>query len=432
MTAAPADGPEKSPAADPGAGTDRRDAPDDGPGARRRRVVILVENLPVPLDRRTWQEARTLADGGWDVTVIGPRGQDRMRAMHEQVEGIEVFRYPQRPASGLAGYVAEYLPSMLFTLFLLLRTARRAPIDVLHACNPPDLFWLFKSLPGLRSARFVFDQHDANPELSLTKFGSGGLKGRFLHRLTLSLERRSYRAAASVLVPNDTYAEIARGRGGLPADRVHVIRNAPDIARYRAYADATEPSGMRVGYVGVMGSQDGIDVLMEAWKLVIEAPGLETAVLEMIGDGEARPSLERLVRRLDISHSVNFHGYLQPERFVPILATCRLTVSPDPPTPFNRVSTMVKVIDLLAIGRPVVTFDLAESRRLIGPAGRIVDPPTAEALAAAIIELLQDPAETARLGELARAEVDAQDMTWSTSAAKLIAAYEGLVPAPRG
>jgi glycosyltransferase involved in cell wall biosynthesis len=355
-----------------------------------------------------------------------------MRTFHEHIDGIEVYRYPQRPASGLAGYVAEYLPSMLFTLVLLLRTARRAPIDVLHGCNPPDLFWLFKSLPGLRSAHYVFDQHDANPELSLTKFGSSGLKGRFLHRLTLNLERRSYRAAATVLVPNDTYAEIARDRGGVAADRVHVIRNAPDIARYRAHAGATEPAGTRVGYVGVMGSQDGIDVLMQAWKRVIATPGLEAAVLEMIGDGEARSSIERLVRRLDIAHSVNFHGYLQPERFVPILATCRLTVSPDPPTPFNRVSTMVKVIDSLAIGRPVVTFDLAESRRLIGAAGRIVDPPTAEALAAAIVELLGDPAETARLGELARREVDTQEMTWSTSAAKLIATYDGLVPAPRG
>jgi glycosyltransferase involved in cell wall biosynthesis len=432
MTAAPPDGPEEAPAAEPSLAIEGHDAAPAGPGGRRRRVVILVENLPVPLDRRTWQEARTLADAGWDVTVIGPRGQDRMRSLHEHLDGIEVFRYPQRPASGLAGYVAEYLPSMLFTLFLLLRTARRAPIDVLHACNPPDLFWLFKALPGVRGARFVFDQHDANPELSLTKFGSGGLKGRFLYRLTLALERRSYRAAASVLVPNDTYGEIARQRGGVAAEQVHVIRNAPDIARYRAYAGATEPSGIRVGYVGVMGSQDGIDVLMEAWKQVVETPGLEGAVLEMIGDGEARSSLERLVRRLDITHSVNFHGYLQPERFVPILATCRLTVSPDPPTPFNRVSTMVKVIDSLAIGRPVVTFDLAESRRLIGAAGRIVEPPTAAALAAAIVELLRDPAETTRLGALATIEVDAQDMTWSTSAAKLIAAYDGLVPASNG
>jgi glycosyltransferase involved in cell wall biosynthesis len=394
--------------------------------------VILVENLPVPLDRRTWQEARTLADAGWDVAVIGPQGEGPMRALCDHIEGIEILRYPQRPASGLAGYVAEYLPSMFFTLVLLMRTARRGPIDVIHGCNPPDLFWLFSVLPGLRQASYVFDQHDANPELSLTKFGSSGLKGRLLHRLTLWLEQHSYRTAKAVIVPNDTYAALAKERGGLAEDAVHVIRNAPDIARYREYAGSISPTGLRVGYVGVMGSQDGIDVLIEAWKLVTDTPGLEGALLELIGDGEARPGLQRLAERLRIASHVNFHGYLQPEQFVPILATCLLTVSPDPPTPFNRVSTMVKVIDSLAIGRPVVSFDLAESRRLIGPAGRIVDPPTPEALAHAIVGLLWDPPETARLGELARAEVDARDMTWSASAAKLVAVYDALVPTSGG
>ena len=410
------------------AATGSGERPDDRLPDRRRRVVVLVENLPVPLDRRTWQEAVTLADAGWDVTVIGPRGKGAMRAFHEMIDGIEVYRYPQRPASGLGGYVAEYLPSMLFTLVLLVRTARRGAIDVIHGCNPPDLFWLFSRLPGLRRAQFVFDQHDANPELSLTKFGSSGWKGRLLHRLTLALEHRSYAAAAAVLVPNDTYAEIARERGGLVDGRLHVVRNAPDIGRYRAYAAGITPDGQRVGYVGVMGAQDGIDVLIRAWKRVTAAPGLDGAVLEMIGDGEARPSLERLARQLGIEDRIRFHGYLQPERFVPILATCRLTASPDPPTPFNRVSTMVKVIDSLVIGRPVVTFDLAESRRLVGDAGRIVEPPTDDALANAIVGLLRDPAETARLGDLAQARVDAGDLTWSRSAEILLAAYDGLVP----
>lgn len=392
------------------------------------RLVVLVENLPVPLDRRTWQEARTLAADGWDVTVIGPMGDGAMARRRDRIEGIEVLRYPQRAASGLAGYLAEYLPSMLWTGAWLLRTRLRGPIEVIHGCNPPDLFWVFGWLAGWRGTRFVFDQHDANPELSRTKFGQGGLKGRLLHRLTLAMERASYRTAALVLAPNDSYAELARGRGGVPEDRVVVVRNAPDVDAYRRAASGVRPEGLRVGYVGVMGSQDGIEHLVDAWRLVTGEPDLATATLELVGDGEARPALERQVRALGLEERVRFHGYLAPSAFVPILAACRLTVSPDPPTPFNDVSTMVKVLDSLVIGRPVVAFDLQESRRLIGEAGVMVDEPTAAALARAIIELLRDPAATERLAERAGQRPEDLGMGWDHSAAALRAAYDRLRP----
>jgi glycosyltransferase involved in cell wall biosynthesis len=394
--------------------------------------VILVENLPVPMDRRTWQEATTLAAAGWDVTVIGPRGAGAMRPLRADLDGIEVLRYPQRAASGLAGYLAEYLPSMVLTAAWLAWTRRRGPIDVIHGCNPPDLFWAFGGLLRLAGGAYVFDQHDANPELSLTKFGRGGLKGRLLHRFTLLMERASYRAAALVLVPNDSYAGLARGRGRVPDEQVVVVRNAPDVAAYRALAAGIEPAGGRVGYIGVMGSQDGIETLIEAWAAVVARPGLETAVLELVGDGEARPALERQVDALGLRPNVRFHGYLGPDRFVPILAACDLTVSPDPPTPFNDVSTMVKVLDSLVIGRPVVAFDLQETRRLVGDGGVIVEPPTAGALAACLADLLQDPKAVQRLASAAAARPEDLRMGWSHSAAALVSAYDRLRPPSGG
>ncbi len=398
---------------------------------RPPRVVILVENLPVPMDRRTWQEARTLADAGWDVTVIGPRGQGSMRRLRDRIDGIEVLRYPQRAASGLAGYVAEYVPSMLFTAGWLAWTRRRGPIRVIHGCNPPDLFWIFGSIARIGGGAFVFDQHDVNPELSRTKFGEGG-PGRILHWLTLAMERASYRAAAVVLAPNDSYAAIARRRGRLPVDRVVVVRNAPDTANYQVLAAEITPDPLRIGYIGVMGSQDGIDVLIDAWRSVVAEPDLASARLELIGDGEARPALEGQVDELGLRESVRFHGYLPPDEFVPLLAACQFTISPDPPTAFNDVSTMVKVVDSLVIGRPVVAFDLRETRNVLGGAGRLVKGSTAAALARTIVDLLRSPDEVARLAGLAAQRPADLGLDWSNSSAALVEAYETLRPRANG
>jgi glycosyltransferase involved in cell wall biosynthesis len=317
---------------------------------------------------------------------------------------------------------------MLFTAGWLAWTRRRGRIAVIHGCNPPDLFWAFGVLLRPDGTAYVFDQHDANPELSRTKFGEHGIRGRVLHRLTLAMERASYRAASLVLAPNDSYADIARGRGRVPSERVVVVRNSPDVAAYRALAAGISPSDLRVGYVGVMGSQDDIETLVTAWRTVVDQPDLAEAVLELIGDGEARPSLEAQVHRLGLDANVRFHGYLAPAAFVPILAACQVTVSPDPPTAFNDVSTMVKVLDSLAIGRPVVAFDLRETTRLIGDGGVVLDEASAASLSTALIDLLRRPDEVRRLAASASQRPEALRMGWSHSAAALIAAYDRLRP----
>ena len=396
-------------------------------GGSSPRVVILVENLPVPLDRRTWQEACALRDAGWDVTVIGPKGAGTMRRSHDKTEGIEVFRYPQRAASGVVGYLAEYLPSLVMTTAWLLWTARRGRIAAIHACNPPDLFWPLGLLFRATGTAFVFDQHDANPELSLTKFGTTGWKSRLLHRVTLLMERASYRTAALVLAPNTSYAEIARRRGHVPASRLELVRNAPSVDHYRRLANGIRPDGLAVGYVGVMGSQDGIEILVDAWRYVVDQADLASSVLHLVGDGEARPVLESRVARLGLAGSVVFHGYLPPESFVPILARCRFTVSPDPPTPFNDVSTMVKVLDSLVIGRPVVAFDLHETTLLAAGGAEIVTKPTAEALAAAMIGLLRDEARLQALSAAAALRPGQLEISWERSAQALVSAYARLI-----
>ncbi len=397
----------------------------------RPHVVILDENLPVPLDRRVWQEGLALVGAGYRVTIISPRGAGEMGRIAETRDGILILRYPQRAATGLSGYVIEYLPSMWFTAAWLLALRLRGRIDVIHGCNPPDLFFLLGRLWRAFGARYVFDQHDANPELAVTKWGDRRI-GRLLVRLTRALERASYRTAAVVIVPNDSYARLAVDRGSLPPEAVIVVRNAPPGDHFRALAAGTFPpddDGLRIGYLGVMGSQDGVEILLDAAaRLRSIRPDLPVE-LDLVGDGEARPALERRAESLGLGSVVRFHGYQGPDVFVPILAATHVCVSPDPPTPFNDVSTMTKVVEYLAIGRPVVAFDLTETRSIVGDAGSIVEIATADALATELAALADDRPRLAALTAAAGRRIGELDLRWERSAERLLEAYDSLLDA---
>jgi glycosyltransferase involved in cell wall biosynthesis len=395
----------------------------------RPHVVILDENLPVPLDRRVWEEARALTAAGYRVTIISPRGGGEMHSARETRDGVAILRYPQRAASGLAGYFVEYLPSMVMTGLWLVAVRLRGRIDVVHGCNPPDLFFVFGRLAHLWGGRYVFDQHDANPELAATKWGDRRL-GRVLVRLTTALEGASYRTADVVLVPNDSYGALAASRGGVPADSIVVVRNAPPGDRFRTLAAGIAPpadGSFRLGYLGVMGSQDGVELLIAAMARLVELLPDRAVSLDLVGDGEARPALERQAAELGLTDRVRFHGYQGPEVFVPILAATHVCVSPDPPTPFNDVSTMTKVVEYLAIGRPVVAFGLTETLSILGEAGVIAPDGTADGLAKALASLAGDPARIDRLTAAAATRIDELDLRWERSATRLVDAYRSLL-----
>ncbi len=249
--------------------------------------------------------------------------------------------------------------------------------------------------------------------------------------MTRWLERRSYRTAELVIAPNDSYRQIAITRGHVSPDDVLVIRNAPDVARYRELAAGATVHPHRVGYVGVMGSQDGLDLLLEAWAIVVREPDMTDAILELFGDGEARSALERQAARLDLRDHVRFHGYRKAAEFVPVLAGCAIGVSPDPPTPFNEVSTMVKVVDYLAMGRGVIAFDLRETRAVTGDAAVIASPPTGAGLAEAILRVLRDPELGRRLGQAGSARVASIGLDWSRSASALVDGYARILARAR-
>lgn len=403
--------------------------PWSSPKSHKRHVVILDESLPVPLNRRAWLEARSLVEAGYEVTVISPKGGAGMTAKRETRDGVRILRYPQRPASGLAGYLVEYPPSMLFTTAWLLWLRSHRRIDVLQGCNPPDLFFVLGLAGRAFGTRYVYDQQDANPELSAAKWGHRRV-GRLLGWLTEKLEKASYRTADMVLVPNDSYANIARERGAVDEGRLAVVRNAPPAGHFRTLAEGHGPesdSPFRFGYLGVMGSQDGVEILVEAAAILRQIrPDLQF-VVDLVGDGEARPQLERLAAELGIADRLVFHGYRQADYFVPLLATSHVCICPDPPTRFNNVSTMTKVVEYLAMGRPALLFDLQETKSVAGAAGLVVDEPSAAGLGRAMARIAEDRPLLDSLTAAARNRLNELSYSWESSSQRLIEAYSRLV-----
>ncbi len=386
------------------------------------RALILVEDLPVPFDRRVWSEAKTLRDAGWQVTVISPKGEGARR-WHERVDGIEVFRYPlPTTAAGLLHHAAEYgvaIPAMLI-LALLART--RGRVDVIHACNPPDFLFPIGGLFRRLGSAFIFDQHDLAPEVYVAQ---GGRPGGLVHRFLLWCERRTYGLADVVIATNRTYRRFAIERGAVAPDRVFVVRSSPDPNRIHAVEPDPSVKGGRpflVAYLGTMGPQDGVDLFVRAAREVQAARPGQVRFVAM-GGGNQLEALRDLAADLDLTEAdLAFTGRIPDADVRRILSTADVAVSPDPANDFNEYCTMNKTLEYMAVGIPVVAFDLEETRVSAGDAALYAPPNEPAGLATRIVELLDDPARRERMGALGRARI-AGELGWERSAEQLLAAY---------
>jgi glycosyltransferase involved in cell wall biosynthesis len=389
---------------------------------RAGRVLLISENAPVPSDRRVWNEARALRDAGWDVVVVCAQGEERHREPYALIEGIAVHRFPLEPAAGgLAGYAREYAQALWRIRRLARRLAREAPFDVVHAANPPDFLLLAVRSLKRQGARFVFDHHDLVPELYASKFGGG--EG-FMYKVAVALERIAYRSADAVIVTNGSYRAIALGRGRrAPAD-VFVVRNGPDLERFRPVDPVPEWRRGRahlIGYLGIMGPQDGVDHALRALAALRERRDDWQAVL--IGDGESLPAMRALAVELRLDDRVEFAGWRYDDDIRAILSTCDVCLAPDPPSPLNDVSTMIKIPEYLAMGAPVASYDLREARVSAGDAAVYATPGDPDALGAAVAELLGDPERRAEMAAAGQAAV-AERLAWQHQIPALLAAYD--------
>jgi glycosyltransferase involved in cell wall biosynthesis len=392
-----------------------------------RHILILVENLSVPFDRRVWQESRALVNAGFRVTVICPTGLNQDQEPEDVIEGVRILRYPLRPAAGgPAGYIREYGVALWRTLSMAIKVRREGRVDAVQACNPPDLLFLIALALRPWGARFVFDHHDLVPELFRSRFPGSRPA---LYRLTTFVERLTFAAADAVISTNESYRQVAIERGKMPKDKVSVVRSAPDLSRFiQQPPDETLRRGKQylLAYLGVMGPQDGVDYALRALKRLREDHGRDDVYCIFMGAGDSYDEMVSLTKELGIDDFVEFPGRVPDEFLQRCLSTADVCLSPDPRNPLNDVSTMNKVLEYMAMGRPIVSFDLIEARVSAGDAAVYVPANDESAFAAAIDTLLRDPDRRQEMSEVGQQRIKGA-LSWDVSRETLVRFYQDLL-----
>jgi len=389
------------------------------------RIAILVQNLPVPFDRRVWQEARALRDAGASVTVICPSDAKYPTGTFE-IESIEVIRY-DAPAEArhVGGYLNEYIFSLLRMRRALRKARLRGRFDAIHFCNPPDLLYLVAQPFSRRDgSRLVFDQHDLGPELVRAKHLP--LTPLFV-RVARLIESQTYRSADHVIATNESYKAIARSRGGISERDITVVRSGPA----RGWADSFERADWHrerqylIGYVGVMGRQEGIEYLIDAVSILAGEYGLDVH-LALVGSGPDRERLYQLAHDSGFGDRIEFHGRVSDSDLVSILADSDVCVNPDEVNEMNNLSTMNKIVEYMSLGRPIVQFDVKEGRFSAAESSLYAHGNDARSLAGAIRTVLGDPERAERMGAFGRQRFE-HELAWEVQAEKLVDAYAVLL-----
>src|SRR5262245_23551875 len=396
--------------------------------ALRGSVLHLSENLTLPFDRRVWMELSALRAAGLEVSAICPDGEGYAPG-HEVIDGIHIWRYPAPPPTrGVLSYLWEFLYCWLQTFRLTIVVLARRGFDVLHAANPPDTFWAVALPFRWFGKRYVFDHHDLCPELYLARFGADR-EGSLLHRALRWLEWCQFRTADLVISTNESYRQVALTRGRVPGERVVVVRSGPSRERFatvRPVDDGLKRGrALLVAYLGVMAPQDGVDHLLRAAAHLVHARGRRDVSFTLIGSGDSFEDLRRLCRELGLEGEVEFTGRIPDAEVERVLATADVCVCPDPRNLLNDVSTMNKILEYMACGRPIVAYDLREHRNSAGEGALYAEPNRVEDLADKIAILLDDRGLRERMGEYNRRRF-LDSMAWEYSAGELLRAYEML------
>ncbi len=383
-------------------------------------VCIIVENLPVPLDRRVWQQSCALRDAGYEVVVICPQ----MRGFNESeevIDGIQVYRHwISEEAGEVGGFLREYSSALWGEFKLLWKAWRRHRFDIVHLCNPPDLLFLVAAPYKLTGTRIIYDVHDICPEMFEAKFGKRGL----LYWAVRAAEWATHFFADVVIATNESVRNIALSRGGQVPDNVFVVRTAPKITDTRVEPEPALKKTRKhlVSYVGVMGNADGVRYIIEAAHHLVNISGRDDIQFLLMGSGPEYDKLVALRNELGLIDFIDLPGRVSNEFLFTALQTMDLGVSSDPINPYNDHCTMNKVLEYMTFAKPQVMFDLKEGRFSAGDAARYVPENSAQALGQAIADLLDDPEERERMGRLGHERFHSL-LNWEKSVDQLKAAY---------
>jgi glycosyltransferase involved in cell wall biosynthesis len=390
---------------------------------KSKHILFIVENLPVPFDRRVWQEATTLSENGAKVSIICPKMRGYTNSF-EIIDGIEIYRHPLPvEARGATGYLIEYSVALFWEFYLSWRIYFKKRFHVIHGCNPPDLIFLIALGFKILGVKYVFDHHDINPELYIAKFNKKG----FFYNLMVWFERLTFATANFSIATNESYREIAIRRGKMSEDKIQVVRSGPKLDRLKLLPpDKQYLKGRKflVGYVGVIGEQEGIDLLLESVKCIVSMRNdIQFAV---IGGGSDLEKMKQLSERSGLTSYVDFYGRVHDDLLVAILNTADICVNPDKPTEMNNLSTMNKIMEYMALKKPVVQYDLKEGRFSAQEASLYARNGDTDDFADKIIQLIDDKELRAKMSSFAYDRV-LNELSWDFEKGKLIRFYERIL-----
>ena len=388
----------------------------------KRKVLIIVENMPVPLDFRVWKEARSLHDAGYEVTVLCPKGKG-VNETHEVLDGIHIYRHPMpEEGNSPAGYVWEYGCALFWEFLYSWWIYFQRGFHVIQGCNPPDDIFLVALPFKLFGVKYIFDHHDVNPELYFSKYE----RKDFLYKAQVWLEKATFRCSDIVMSTNNSYRDVAIRRGGLAEDNVFVVRNGVDPDKFKpvqSNPDLKHGKQFLVGYVGNMSTQEGLDILVEV-ALRLKNAGRRDVQFTCVGGGPGLPELRKLVELKNLEDMVTFTGRIPDAELLEILSTADVCVNPDKPCPMNSMSTMIKIMEYMALGKPIVQFEGTEGRFSAQDASLYSDGADhVNDFADKILWLLDHPEERMRMGEFGRRRIE-KELAWEYSVGKLLAAYD--------
>jgi glycosyltransferase involved in cell wall biosynthesis len=385
------------------------------------RILIVVENLPVPFDRRVWLEARTLKAAGAIVSIICPTGKG-FEAKYEVLEGIHIYRHKLPiDAEGAIGYLLEYGAALFWETVLSWKVFFKHGIDVIHGCNPPDLIFLIAAQFKIMGVKYVFDHHDINPELYEAKFNKRG----FFWKLMVLFERMTFALSSVSLATNESYKKIAIERGKMHPDDVFVVRSGPDLTKVKPVTPNPSWKNGRtylIGYVGVMGQQEGIDLLLQSIEHLVKNQKRTDIQFVLVGGGPALSGLKEMATTLGVNDYVTFTGRAPDQDLFEVLSTADVCVNPDRVNPMNDKSTMNKIMEYMAFSKPIVQFEVTEGRFSAQEASLYANPNDPVDMADKIEEILSNPEEGKKMGEQGRKRV-LNELSWKQSISPLISAY---------
>mgnify|MGYP006289108979 FL=1 len=389
------------------------------------KVLIIVQNLPVPFDRRVWREARALTDAGYQVSIISPKGKHgKYQENFQELENIQIYRYPAPfEAKNTAGYIMEFAYCWLATAVLSLRVLINQGFDVIQACNPPETYFLLGFFYKLFGKGFIFDHHDLSPEMYLAK---GGEKGGLLYHGLLWLEKLTFNTAEVVITTNQSHKQIAVERGNFPEEDIFIVRNGPSSERLqRLPPEPAIKDGYTylVCYLGEMCVQDGVDYLLKSIQHLVFDMRREDTKFILMGGGPELEELKRMSKSLGLEGFVEFTGRVSDHDLCRFLSTADVCVDPDPYTEWSNQSTMNKIMEYMAFGKPIVAFDLKEHRFSAQKAALYTPANDIKAFAENIDQLLDHETRREEMGAYALERVH-QVLAWEFSVPKLLEAYD--------